>query len=717
MIHRLRRLERTLRTVTDVSAGRPAYAAGFRAAISTIGPIIVAAAAGSTGGTWMSLGGFNVALADKGGSYRTRAATMTALTICCAIAVFLGTIAGDHRIVVIALTFAVALIASLARVWGNAGSSVGGPALSTFVIAIAYPAALEAAAGRACFVIVGGAWAMIVSLILWPLRPYRPARIAVATAYGELAGYVDEVAHEISRGPSAEGRALPVQIPVVRAALENSRQVLARLRQGRPGESARGDQLIVLSEAADQLFGHIVGVAETIEAIPRADRNPYAEQGIIATLGQIATTVRRIVDAVEEEDLHVDVDVITGNALRERIASVQREQASPNDSSMAHYLQAATIFARATQYVEVAAATASALNGKSTASPSVPARASDSVVERTPFRVFARAIANPGSLLFRYALRVAVVTAAAVAITEVLGIKRGYWMTLTVIVILQPYTGVTSQRAAQRIIGTVLGGVITAALGALIHNPVAITALAFVFVSLCVALLPVNYVAFSIFLTPTFVLLAEASAGDWHLAGTRVLNTILGGVLAWIGSRILWPSPEADRLPGHMAESLNANLAYLQRVMKYFDDRSESAGRAILDARRATGLTASNTDESFQRYIGEHSGRTDDLSSAMAFTTYMRRITASIAALSLLRHGAERPPATVLAPFVDATSRELRSLSESVITNEPPPQKVEIPTLSEKEKSIYPLLSARIERLVRQLGTVHDAVDRWTSPT
>jgi uncharacterized membrane protein YccC len=413
----------------------------------------------------------------------------------------------------------------------------------------------------------------------------------------------------------------------------------------------------------------------------------------------------------------VEVDAAAGSDyLRSRIASATGEHAVANDNATIHYQHAATIFSRATQYVDVAATTASALNGKFVVASNVPARATDTVVQKTPFRVFARAILNPGSLLLRYALRVAVVTSAAVAITELLGIKRGYWMTLTVIVILQPYTGVTSQRAAQRIIGTVLGGVITAALGAMIHNPLAITVLAFIFVSCCIALLPVNYVAFSIFLTPTFVLLAEASAGDWHLAGTRVFNTILGGILAWVGSRILWPSPEADRLPGHMAESLNANRAYLQRVMKYFDDRSDSAGREILNARRATGLTASNTDESFQRYIGEHSGHTDDLSSAMTFTTYMRRITASIAALSLLRHGSERPPSGVLAPFVDAASRELENLSESVITNRRPPQKTDIPTLSEAENKAYPLLSARIERLARQLGTVHDAVDRWTSP-
>ncbi len=718
MIPRLKRLERTLRTVTHVSSMRPAYAAGFRAAISTIGPIIVAAIIGSTGGTWMSLGGFNVALADKGGSYRTRAATMAALTTCCAIAIFLGTISGNQRIVVIALTFVVALIASLARVWGDPGSSVGGPSLSTFVIAIAYPASSHEAVARAGFIIIGGIWAMIVSLIVWPLRPYRPGRLAVATAYRELASYTDQVVDEVDRTLLSEPRALPSQIPVVRAALENSRQVLTRLRQGRPGSTARGEQLIVLSEVADQLFGHIVGVAETIEAIPRQQRNPRIEESVLRVLRQIASTARGIADAVEAEDEQIEVGVTwNGDPVREELAAAfNDDHAAATDIAAIHYSHTATIFTRAGRYGEVAATTAAALNGSRDVSVRTAPRAWDMAAERTPIRVFARAILNPGSLLFRYALRVAVVTSTAVAISGLFDIKRGYWMILTVIVILQPYTGVTSQRAAQRIIGTVLGGIITAALGALIHNPIAITALAFVFVSCCVALLPVNYVAFSIFLTPTFVLLAEASAGDWHLAGTRVMNTLLGGALAWLGSRLLWPSPEAERLPGHMAESLDANRAYLQRVEHYFDDRSDDAGRAILAARRATGLTASNTDESLQRYIGEHSGHTEDLSAAMTFTTYMRRITASIAALSLLRHGAERAPAEVLAPFVKAAAGDLETLSESVRTNRPAPPKAEMPTLGAPENKLYPLLSARIERLALQIATVHDAVERWTSP-
>ena len=71
----------TVRAATSLASARPAYAAGLRAAIVTVIPLVIDAALGTGGGTWMSLGGFNVALSDRGGPYRIRAATMGAVTI------------------------------------------------------------------------------------------------------------------------------------------------------------------------------------------------------------------------------------------------------------------------------------------------------------------------------------------------------------------------------------------------------------------------------------------------------------------------------------------------------------------------------------------------------------------------------------------------------------------------------------------------------------
>src|ERR1700704_4341059 len=86
----------TVRAATSLATARPAYAAGLRAAIVTVIPLVIDAALGTGGGTWMSLGGFNVALSDRGGPYRIRAATMGAVTICCALAIMLGTLASEH---------------------------------------------------------------------------------------------------------------------------------------------------------------------------------------------------------------------------------------------------------------------------------------------------------------------------------------------------------------------------------------------------------------------------------------------------------------------------------------------------------------------------------------------------------------------------------------------------------------------------------------------
>jgi len=121
----------TVRAATALAAPRPAYAAGFRGAVATVLPLVASSALHLGGATWMSLGGFNGALADRGGAYRARAATMAAVTLAGATAVLLGTLASGRLVFELPLVFAIAMFAGLARVWGSPGVSIGGAALST----------------------------------------------------------------------------------------------------------------------------------------------------------------------------------------------------------------------------------------------------------------------------------------------------------------------------------------------------------------------------------------------------------------------------------------------------------------------------------------------------------------------------------------------------------------------------------------------------------
>ena len=324
-----------------------------------------------------------------------------------------------------------------------------------------------------------------------------------------------------------------------------------------------------------------------------------------------------------------------------------------------------------------------------------------------------RSVLAHDSLVLRHALRVAAVTATAVLLAGLLHLPRGYWVTITAVLILQPYTGATTVKATQRVLGTVLGGILTAGLGALFHDIRAILVLSFVFAAVSVALLPLNYAAFSIFLTPTFVLLAEASAGDWHLATIRVVNTMLGGALALLGARLLWPAPEWDRLPTHLAAALRANREYLRTVVRIFPDRSDTAGRELRERRRDAALAAINAEESFQRALGERGGRAESLAPVMTLLTYVRRFTVSIAALAVSRHAVDPSTAVVLEQFADRATERLDSAVARLTSPDAAAPGSSVTWLGDilASPTLEPIVRARLTRLGRQLDTLVSSVE------
>jgi uncharacterized membrane protein YccC len=589
-----------------------------------------------------------------------------------------------------------------------------------FVISLAYPAStLASALGRSGYAIVGGAWAALVALVLWPVRPYRPARLALGNTLRKLADYVDAVATPLESGHVGDDT-LPAGSLVVRAALENARAVLATIRRGRAGESGRGERLVVLSQTADQMFGNLIALAETIEAVPPDARSRAQQEHVVTALRDIARVLRELADRVEEEKQSGTTAIqFSGAPLRESLTTVAagrddaRAPPSPDRTdAVAHYAHAAALLDRITMFGNVAAANVAALDGVQPPAPTASPE-TEEITEPRALLAPLRSVLAHDSLVLRHALRVAIVTSAAVWLAGALHLSHGYWVTITAVIILQPYTGATTQRAVQRVIGTVVGAILTAALGALFHDIRAILVLSFIFAAVSVAVLPINYTAFSVFLTPTFVLLAEASAGDWHLATVRVIDTILGGALALLGVRLLWPAPERKRLPTYLAAALRANRDYLQTVVRSFPDRSDAAGRAMRARRRDAGLAAINAEESFQRLLAEHGGKTELLAPVMTFLTYVRRFTVSIAALAVSRHAVDPSTATVLEQFAASATARLDDAAARLTSSGPTreaqavlwsPDAFASPTLE-------PIVRARLTRLGRQLDTLASSAE------
>lgn len=257
-------------------------ARGIRAGLGAVVPSLIGVLYHSTGASWAGLTGFTVAVSDKGGgAYRTRAVNMITLTLFTALAGALGGIAGRYDAFAIPFTLLFVTACSYAYALGDNAASIGTSTAVAFVIALAAPVtSLTDALMRAGLLILGGMWSMLLSLGLWPIRVYRPAREAVAAAYNAVADFADKLA-----------RHDPVQHAPVRSALEDARGTLADLRRGRAGESARGERLLVLLESADRIFVTLIALAHVLEEVAADDA---ARAEAVTSASDVARELRAV---------------------------------------------------------------------------------------------------------------------------------------------------------------------------------------------------------------------------------------------------------------------------------------------------------------------------------------------------------------------------------------------------------------------------------------
>ena len=647
-------------------AVRPNLGAGLRAGVATVAPILIAQALGLPGATWLGLAGFSTAIADKGGAYATRARTMAALAIGIAIAGMLGGVASGRPQLSIPFIFLLATAGAFLRAFGAAPGTVGLSAVITFVISLSAPAhSLGEVAVRGGALLAGSAFAMALSLFLWPVRAYAPARGALAECWRALAEYADSVAH-----------AQPRDFARFRSALEAARTTLAETRRGRPGESGRGERLLMLSETANRTFGALTALGGALDAAAWSGNTGGVERAR-QTAGQVAALARELADAVEREREPAPLPFPAADASTEGVRWIDRMAATLRHE--------ATLGWRAAAGVE---------SGRPVRPPDTPTESRQTVME------VLRENLTPRSVTLRHALRVGATAAIATALAHGLGVQRGYWVTLTALIVLQPSAGATWVKGVQRIGGTVAGGIVAAGIIALVHDPAVLLAIVFVLAVAAVSVLLVNYGVYSALLTPTFVLLAETSTPDPHLAGIRMVNTLIGGALALGAAKVLWPAPEGLAFRGRLATAIRALAAYVRVATRR---HAHAATRAETDdARRAAGLAVLNAEESLQLVLWE--GRRDRTGEAgMAALAYVRRAAEAANALGYAQ--ASRPDQSAhVATFGEQAERALETLADGL---DQAPEDLQIPDLTAPpSKPVVGRLMSELAEDVRSLGGV-----------
>lgn len=269
-----------------------------------------------------------------------------------------------------------------------------------------------------------------------------------------------------------------------------------------------------------------------------------------------------------------------------------------------------------------------------------------------------RLLTSSSSSTLRYAARIAVASAGAMALHRGFDIPRGYWLPLTVMVVAQPYFGATIKKARERVLGTVVGGLIGGGLmllpaGIFLREAVlAASSFGMVFYA------RKNYSIATAFITLTLVLVLSVT--DEATPSTLLIRaavTAAGAVLAVAAGFFLLPTWDRAVLPRHMATAFVSLYDYF--ITTFYGDAAEPWTAAKRRAERA----AATAFDSLSRYLSEP-GATRRMAGAHFGTlSHIVRVTHELNALHL--EGSLRPgPSFEAEPFAEKVQSNLRRFNQ-----------------------------------------------------
>ncbi|WP_005033930.1 FUSC family protein [Holophaga foetida] len=233
------------------------------------------------------------------------------------------------------------------------------------------------------------------------------------------------------------------------------------------------------------------------------------------------------------------------------------------------------------------------------------------------------------SQVLRYAIRLSLAMGCGYLVALFLPYaSRGYWILLTVAVVMRSSYSQTRQRHWDRVVGNILGCLFTAILLWATPNQVVLAAVAFLSMVITHSFVVVNYrysataacvmgLLFIHFLTP----------GSRFVALERIMDTVIGAALAW-GFSFILPNWEASGIPRLTNEVMAASGAYAQETLFPWHDlmRYRLARKRLIDAIAALGMSIS-------RMVGEPESQRRSLAPLNSFINASYLMAAQLASL------------------------------------------------------------------------------------
>lgn len=572
-------------------------------------------------GLTLSLGALCVAVVDTPGPAMHK---RNAMGICNLIIFLVALITGFARLNLYTLGAEIIIFSflfSMFTVYGNRAASIGTAGLLVMILMMDKANKPEDVLSYSTTILGGGVWYMLQSLLFFSIRPYRAAQQALGENMLDVVKFLRIKADFYRSDTNIDSNyhklvSNQIQVSqhqdVVREILFKSRLLVK--------ESTYASRILVMTfvDLVD-LFDQIMATHYDYQDI----RDKFGDTGV---LDSISLLMQRMADEMD----NIGFAILANSRYQKpekfekdlEKLKIEIDEVGKNDTSTSN-LVLKKILINLRDLNQKITNIFNYYNSKA-ANPLIENMGD---VEYSKFvthqdyklRIFFDNLTF-NSAAFKHALRVSLVCSLGFIITKsaevilladrITGRKlvfghHSYWVLLTIIVILKPGYSLSKERNYHRLIGTIVGGVIGAFIIFFVQNTVVELLFLIVFMMGAYSFQRLNYVVSVIFMTPYILILFKfLGVGHLDIVRERVIDTIIGSVIAFIASYTLFPAWESEMITDSLRDVVQANNKYLATIAESMAGTEVGTTEYKL-ARKGVYVNSANLSAAFERMTSE----------------------------------------------------------------------------------------------------------------
>lgn len=639
------------------------FAEGVRMTFGVVIPAFVLGWFGMLNqGLVLSFGALCVSITDQPGPVRHRFNGMLAGLLLCGPVSFLVHLTGPFPIWLGVLLAVAGFVFSMLSIYGNRLASIGIASLVIMVLSMQAFLGIRDALLNSAFLMLGGMWYMLYSLLLYQLKPYKFLQQLLGDLVISISGYLRLRARFYSTTDDIENTFRKLSSEQVE--IEKDQQMLSEmifktrtiLRESTVHSRALLNMYVNVSDLFESIMTTYNDYRVMHEQIGHTGILKKFREFILLFADQLRNTgvaLKSGEKAEENEEIGVKLKELRILFEELRRTEMKNEQVEVfislgrilrNMEEMAERLRSIHYYSGYDKRI---------LRSR------IPELSSHDYVKQpgiSPSLFFNNF--NFHSNVFRYSLRMAIALVAGFIIGNELEVGHSYWILLTIIVILKPAYSLSKKRNTDRLIGTLAGLVLGIAILVVIKNE----RIELGFLVLCMiaanTFLRTNYFISVLFMTAYMLIFFNLlfPGNILNVITDRMIDTAIGSAIAFLASLFIAPVWEHVNIKALMIESLRKNNTYFTMVASQFLEEKVPDINSIKKAKQESLVAQANLSDAFNRMLSEPKRFQKGIKPLHRFVVLNHTLMSHLASLSyFLRTG-----------FSSYRSRELLPVIENI---------------------------------------------------